>query len=76
MKTLVANVVALSSPQTIKVEMMRSFAHPKYKKIINRTISFLVHNEVEGIAVGDQVKITQCRPYSKRKQFLVLEKVK
>jgi len=75
MKNLIAKVVSAKTSQTVKVEVERSFAHPKYKKIIKRTMSMLVHNTTEGIKEGDNVKITSCRPYSKRKNFVVVSKV-
>ena len=46
--------------------------HPVYKKFIVRSKKYLAHDESNKIKVGDQVRIRECRPLSKRKRWEVL----
>jgi small subunit ribosomal protein S17 len=41
--------------------------HPIYKKFIVRSKKYLAHDETNRSKVGDNVKIRECRPISKRK---------
>lgn len=74
-RALVGTVISLSSKQTVIVEVVRSSRHPLYQKMIKRTKNFAVHSDVEGIAVGDNVKIVEMRPMSKTKHFRMIGKV-
>jgi len=58
---------------TVLVEHL--FRHPLYRKAIKRHQKFAVHNEIEGIAVGDKVQIRETKPVSRRKHFIVMKKV-
>ncbi len=76
MKSLQGTVVRINDARTVKVEVERSWQHPKYKKYVKRTKSYLC-GVAEGLelTVGDLVSINQVRPLSKRKTFLVTEKL-
>ena len=43
--------------KTVVVKVERTYRHPKYGKVITRGKKYYAHNEIEGIQVGDQVKI-------------------
>ena len=73
-KERVGKVVSDKMKQTIVVEVVRRVPHPKFRKIIKRTSKFYVHDEDEAAAVGDRVRIVECRPLSKTKRWR-LEKV-
>ena len=63
--------------KTIKVEVGRRVTHAKYKKTINRTSVFKVHDEKEEAGFGDRVLIYETAPISKTKRWKlakVLEK--
>lgn len=75
MKTLIGSVVRASTPKTVFVEVESSWMHPVYKKKKKITTVFACHDTV-GVAVGESVKIGECRPMSKLKRFTVIEKVK
>lgn len=68
-------VVSTKMRKTVIVEVVRTRAHPVYKKILRRTRRFAAHNELPGIRVGDTVRIVQTRPMSKTKHFTVVERV-
>ncbi|MEJ2082617.1 MAG: 30S ribosomal protein S17, partial [Acidobacteriota bacterium] len=44
-----------------------------YKKTIRRTSKFMAHDETNDCGVGDQVRIQETRPLSKRKHWIVTE---
>ncbi|MBI3342682.1 mitochondrial small ribosomal subunit protein uS17m [Candidatus Gottesmanbacteria bacterium] len=62
--------------KTVIVEVVRTHAHWLYQKTIRRARRFAAHNTIEGVLVGDVVKITEVRPMSKTKHFVVVEKQK
>ncbi|MBI3576632.1 30S ribosomal protein S17 [Candidatus Gottesmanbacteria bacterium] len=68
-------VVGLSTKNTIKVELVRLYRHPMYKKILRKTKNFLCHVEGIDCRVGDTVVIKETKPISKNKHFLVIKKV-
>jgi small subunit ribosomal protein S17 len=61
--------------KTVVVKVDRMVRHDKYKKIIRRTSKFMAHNEIEGVTIGDKVKIVATRPLSARKRWRVTEVV-
>ena len=56
---------AMDKTVTVKVE--RRVMHPIYKKFIVRSKKYLAHDETNRSKVGDNVRIRECRPISKRK---------
>ncbi len=74
-RALVGTVISLASAQTVIVEVVRSSRHPLYQKMVKRTKNFAVHSDIEGIMVGDNVKIVETRPMSKTKHFRMVGKV-
>lgn len=72
---MIGNVVSTKMSKTIIVEVTRTRAHPVYKKTVRRSKRFAAHNEIDGIAVGDSVRIAQTKPMSKTKHFKVAEKL-
>jgi len=65
-------VVSDVNEKTVTVKVERRFMHPVYKKFIVRSKKYLAHDESNQIKVGDQVRIRECRPLSKRKRWEVL----
>ena len=65
-------VVSDVNEKTVTVKVERRFMHPVYKKFIVRSKKYLAHDESNKIKVGDQVRIRECRPLSKRKRWEVL----
>jgi len=64
-------VVKTAMKDTATVAVSRYVKHPKYKKYQTRTQKFLVHDEGNTAAVGDEVTIVACAPVSKLKSFKI-----
>ena len=67
---MLGKVVGSKMKKTIVVEVERLLPHPIYKKRVKRTKRFQVHNELD-VKLGDQVEISETRPLSKTKRFVV-----
>jgi small subunit ribosomal protein S17 len=65
-------VVSDKSDKTVIVRVERRFMHPLYKKYITRSKRYAAHDEDNRCKVGDQVRICECRPLSRRKRFEVV----
>ncbi len=59
--------------KSVVVAVDRLFKHRFYEKTIRRTSKFMAHDEGNECQVGDQVKIEETRPLSKRKRWIVAE---
>ena len=55
----------------VKVDVMK--AHPRYKKIVRRSVKFHAHDEGNTAGVGDTVRIVETRPLSKTKHWRLAE---
>jgi small subunit ribosomal protein S17 len=47
--------------------------HPRFKKIVKKTKKFYAHDEESKAAVGDKVRITETKPISKKKCWVLSE---
>jgi small subunit ribosomal protein S17 len=59
--------------KTVVVRVDRLVKHPVYKRYVRKRSKFMAHNEIEGLSVGDQVRIVETRPLSSRKRWRVVE---
>lgn len=75
-RTLTGTVVSNSMQKTIAVVVERLVRHPQYSKYVRRTTKLLAHDESNTSRKGDVVSITECRPYSKRKAWRLVEVIK
>jgi small subunit ribosomal protein S17 len=57
----------------VKVDVIKS--HPKYKKVVRRSVKFHAHDEQNSAGVGDTVRIVETRPLSKQKRWRLAEVV-
>ncbi|MEA1979119.1 MAG: 30S ribosomal protein S17, partial [Chloroflexota bacterium] len=55
---------------TVRID--RSSRHPLYGKVLRTNKNYLAHDEL-GCHIGDQVKMIESRPISKRKRWVVEE---
>ena len=76
MQKFKGTIVTLSSKDTVKVAISYSIRHPKYQKVMKKTTNLLVHNEMEGLKIGDKVEIVKSMPFSKKKHFIIIKLVK
>jgi small subunit ribosomal protein S17 len=58
--------------KTVVVRVNRRVMHPLYKKYITRSKRYAAHDAENQHKAGDQVKIRECRPISKRKTWEVI----
>lgn len=59
--------------KTVVVRVDRLVKHPTYKRYVRRRSKFMAHNEIEGVSIGDQVRIVETRPLSANKRWRVVE---
>ena len=72
-KTRVGMVVSDKMDKTVVVAIQDNVKHPKYGKVIKRTVKFKALDENNECAVGDKVSIMETRPLSKEKRWRVVE---
>jgi small subunit ribosomal protein S17 len=68
-------VVASAMDKTIVVKVDTIKAHPRYKKVVRRSVKFHAHDEQNVAKVGDTVRIVETRPLSKLKNWRLAEVV-
>lgn len=76
-KTIIGTVVSDKGDKTIIVNVQTRKTHPLYRKQYTVGKRFMAHDETNQAQVGDKVSITECRPISARKHFMldtILEK--
>ena len=59
--------------RTVVVRVDRLVKHPVYKRYVRRRTKFMAHNEIDGVTLGDMVRIVETRPLSARKRWRVVE---
>jgi small subunit ribosomal protein S17 len=71
-KAIVTGVVVSDKmDKTVKVAIERQLRNDLYGKIQRRTSTFLAHDETNEAKVGDRVAITETRPVSRHKRWVV-----
>ena len=76
LKTTIGTVVSDKADKTVVVLVERKIMMPKYRKYIRMTKKIMAHDEPNTCKIGDVVKISVSRPYSKRKRWRVLSVIK
>ena len=72
-KVRVGKVVSNKMDKTIVVAIEDHVAHPKYGKIIQRTVKIHAHDANNECQVGDKVSVMETRPLSKTKRWRLVE---
>jgi small subunit ribosomal protein S17 len=62
---------AMDKTIVVKVDVIKS--HPKYKKVVRRSVKFHAHDEQNAANVGDVVRIVETRPLSATKRWRLAE---
>ena len=62
---------AMDKTIVVKVDVIKS--HPRYKKVVRRSVKFHAHDEQNAANVGDVVRIVETRPLSKTKHWRLAE---
>jgi len=71
-KTLSGKVIRDKNNKTVIVLVKRKYIHPFFGKVITSSKKYHAHDENNKFKIGDNVKIIESRPYSKRKRWEVL----
>ena len=72
-KVRVGMVVSDKMDKTIVVAIQDNVRHPKYGKIIKRTVKIHAHDEKNECKVGDTVSVMETRPLSATKRWRLVE---
>ena len=78
-KVRVGKVVSDKMDKTITVAIEDNVRHPKYGKIIKRTVKIHAHDEKNECGIGDKVAVMETRPLSATKRWRlvnIIEKAK
>ena len=72
-RALTGEVVSNSRDKTISVLVERRVRHPIYKKYIKRSTKVHAHDENNECGLGDVVRVTESKPFSKTKSWALVE---
>lgn len=56
--------------KTVVVEIVRTYRHRLYKKVVSSRKHVMAHDEL-GCQIGDQVQIVESKPISRHKRWVV-----
>ena len=68
-KILSGKVIKDKNDKTIVVLVKRRYIHPFFKKVITSSKKYHAHDENNKFKVGDNVKIIESIPHSKKKKW-------
>jgi small subunit ribosomal protein S17 len=70
-RTLIGKVVSDKRAKTVTVLVERRVKHELYGKIVAKTSKYHAHDEKGEYKMGDLIEITESRPISKSKNWVV-----
>ena len=73
-KILNGKVIKDKNDKTIIVLVKRKYSHPFFKKVLTSSKKYHAHDEKNKYKVGDNVKIIETKPFSKRKKWEVINR--
>ena len=73
-KILKGKVVRDKNNKTVVVLVKRKFTHPYFGKVITSSKKYHAHDENNKFKVGDNIKIIESKPFSKKKRWEVITK--
>ena len=71
LRTLIGRVVSDKRAKTVTVLVERRVKHPLYGKIVGESRKYHAHDENGEYKMGDTVEISESRPLSKTKNWVV-----
>jgi len=74
-RILTGTVVSNSRDKTIAVLVERKVRHPIYKKYIKRSTKVHAHDAKNECGLGDVVRVSESKPFSKTKNWALIEVV-
>lgn len=75
-KEKIGIVVSTKMEKTVVVQVENRYAHPMYGKTVKTSKRFMTHDPENMCTLGDQVSITETRPLSRKKRWVVKNIVK
>lgn len=72
-KVRIGRVLSDKMDKTLVVEIMRTMKHPLYERVIRVKSKLYAHDEKGEGAIGDTVRVMECRPLSKLKRWRLVE---
>ena len=66
-------VVSDKMDKTATVEVVRTYQHPRFKRVVRRRKKYLVHDAENTLKAGDRVRIIETRPLSRKKRWRLLD---
>ena len=72
-RTIEGRVVSNKMQKTVTVLLERQVQHPLYGKVVRRSTKVHAHDEKGECKEGDLVRIAECAPLSKTKNWRVVE---
>jgi small subunit ribosomal protein S17 len=70
-RTLIGKVVSDKRAKTVTVMIERRVKHELYGKIVMKSSKYHAHDEKGEYKMGDMIEITESRPISKTKNWVV-----
>ena len=71
-KILKGKVVKDKNDKTIVVLVKRKYAHSFFDKVMTSSKKYHAHDENNKYKIGDEVKIIESKPFSKKKKWEVI----
>ena len=71
---LKGKVIRDKNEKTVVVLVKRRYSHAFFKKVITSSKKYHVHDEKNIFKIGDDVKIIESKPFSKKKRWEVINK--
>jgi small subunit ribosomal protein S17 len=71
-RRLTGVVTSTKMEKTVIVEVTRTYRHRLYKKVVHDRKHLMAHDELD-CQLGDEVRIVESRPLSRRKRWMVEE---
>ena len=73
-KILNGKVIRDQNDKTVVVLVKRKYSHPVFDKIITASKKYHAHDKENKFKIGDNVKIIESKPFSKKKRWEVINK--
>ena len=73
-KILNGKVVKDKNDKTIVVLVKRKYVHPFFAKVLTSSKKYHAHDEANKYKIGDEVKIIESKPFSRKKKWEVINK--
>lgn len=68
-KILSGKVINDKNDKTVIVLVKRRYSHPFFKKVVTSSKRYHAHDEKNKFKIGDQIKIIESKPFSRKKKW-------